>query len=148
MSWAEPRKRVDFKIKHINIPCSLFLSVKRDTQVENCRKLNMAFKTGKCLKIETAGLVIGWIYLIAFSIGFIAVLVASANGMRIYITGENQNQVWLIAIYWLLIEETKCCNMRIFTVIKNLVLTGEIHQNKIIIIIRNTFINCQSSNRT
>ena len=49
----------------------------------------MAIRAAKCLKIETAGLFIGWIYLIAFSIGFVAALVSSIVGMKIYIAGEN-----------------------------------------------------------
>lgn len=49
----------------------------------------MAIRAAKCLKIETAGLFIGWIYLIAFSIGFVAVLVSSIVGMKIYIAGEK-----------------------------------------------------------
>ena len=49
----------------------------------------MAIRAAKCLKIETAGLVIGWIYLIAFSIGFVAALVSSIVGMKIYISGEK-----------------------------------------------------------
>lgn len=49
----------------------------------------MALKAAKFLKIETAGLFIGWIYLIAFSIGFVSVLVASIVGMKIYIAGDG-----------------------------------------------------------
>jgi len=49
----------------------------------------MAIRAAKCLKIETAGLFIGWIYLIAFSIGFVAALVSSIVGMKIYIAGED-----------------------------------------------------------
>ncbi|CAG9798929.1 unnamed protein product [Chironomus riparius] len=49
----------------------------------------MAIRAAQCLKIETAGLVIGWIYLIAFSIGFVAALVSSIVGMKIYISGGD-----------------------------------------------------------
>lgn len=60
-----------------------------DTSEELWKYKKMAIRTAKCLKIETAGLVIGWIYLIAFAIGFVAVLVSSIVGMKIYISGEN-----------------------------------------------------------
>jgi hypothetical protein len=50
----------------------------------------MAITAAKCLKIETAGLVIGWTYFVAFVLGFLVILVASVIGMKIYIAGEEK----------------------------------------------------------
>lgn len=47
----------------------------------------MALNTANCLKIETAGLLIGWTYFIAFVLGFLAILTASLIGIFIYIAG-------------------------------------------------------------
>ncbi|KAG5675882.1 hypothetical protein PVAND_005748 [Polypedilum vanderplanki] len=49
----------------------------------------MALTATKCMKIETAGLVIGWSYFVAFLLGFLAILVASVIGMKIYIAGGD-----------------------------------------------------------
>lgn len=50
----------------------------------------MAITATKCMKIETAGLVIGWSYFVAFLLGFLAILVASVIGMKIYIAGKQK----------------------------------------------------------
>lgn len=50
--------------------------------------VKMAINTAKCLKIETAGLLIGWTYFLAFGIGFLSILTASLIGIYLYIAGE------------------------------------------------------------
>jgi nitrate reductase NapE component len=49
----------------------------------------MAISKVDCLKIETAGLLIGWTYFLFFAIGFLAILTASLVGIYLYIAGED-----------------------------------------------------------
>jgi hypothetical protein len=49
----------------------------------------MAISATKCLKIETAGLVIGWTYFVASVIGLVVILGAAIYGMKVYIAGER-----------------------------------------------------------